>query len=91
MRSNVDILVLDEPTSSLNSREIEVLFELLRSLKLAGVSIVFITHRLDEIFQIADTVSIMRDGRMVLTSDISSLSKEDIVRTIAPKSNSPRK
>ena len=88
MRSNVDILVLDEPTSSLNSREIEVLFELLRSLKLAGVSIVFITHRLDEIFQIADTVSIMRDGRMVLTSDISSISKEDIVRTIAPKSNS---
>jgi ribose transport system ATP-binding protein len=88
MRSNVDILVLDEPTSSLNSREIEILFSLLRSLKDSGVSIVFITHRLDEIFQIADAVSIMRDGRMILTTKIVSLKKEDVVRAIAPRTGS---
>jgi len=74
------IVIMDEPTSAISEHEIEVLFDLIRSLKAQGVAIVYITHKLDELFQIADTVTVLRDGKLVGSSLIGDVSHDDIVR-----------
>lgn len=66
-RENMSILVLDEPTSILTRSEIDILFEQIRMLKRRGISIIYITHRLDEVFEIADRFTVLRDGRNVAT------------------------
>ena len=76
------ILVLDEPTSSLTEREKDTLFELMRELKNQGVSIIFITHRMDEVYEICDRISILRDGKMVLTERIENITKEAVVHNM---------
>lgn len=63
----VKILILDEPTAPLTTEDVEILFKIIRTLKKEGVSIIYISHRLDEIFQITDRVTIMRDGRYIAT------------------------
>jgi len=63
----MSVLVLDEPTSILTRSEIEVLFKQIRMLKARGISIVYITHRLDEVFEIADRFTVFRDGKDVAT------------------------
>jgi inositol transport system ATP-binding protein len=73
------IVILDEPTSSLSETEVERLFEILNLLKSSGVSIIYISHRLDELNRIADNVTILRDGNMVLTDMRSNLTREEIV------------
>lgn len=75
------ILILDEPSAILTQNEIDVLFGVIRRLAGDGVSIVYISHRLDELFQIADTVTVMRDGRTVSSDPIADLS----VRVIAER------
>jgi ribose transport system ATP-binding protein len=74
------IVIMDEPTSAISEHEIEVLFGLIRSLKAQGVAIVYITHKLDELFQIADSVTVLRDGKLVGSSSIGDVSHDDIVR-----------
>ena len=64
---NMAVLVLDEPTSILTKSEIEILFKQIRSLKERGISIIYITHRLDEVFEIADRFTVFRDGKNVAT------------------------
>src|SRR5437879_13231090 len=59
------LVVMDEPTSSLNEREVETLFTIIRQLKADGVYVIFVCHRLDELYAICDRVTIMRDGRTV--------------------------
>lgn len=73
------ILILDEPTSSLTSREIDRLFRVLRGLKERGVSIIFISHRLDEIFEISDTVTVLRNGRRVATVPVHDLEVVQVI------------
>ena len=73
------ILVLDEPTSSLTKPEIRVLFDLIKSLKSKGVAIVFITHRLDEIYDVCDKITIMRDGEKLLTSKLEDIERGEII------------
>jgi len=68
---NMSVLVLDEPTSILTSREIDILFAQIRMLKQRGISIIYITHRLDEVFRIADRLTVLRDGRKVATCSTS--------------------
>jgi len=70
-RENMSVLVLDEPTSILTRREIEILFEQVRMLKARGISIIYITHRLEEVFEIADRFTVFRDGRNVATCSTS--------------------
>ena len=65
------LIVLDEPTSSLTEPEVKKLFSIVNDLKSKGVSFVYISHKMDEIFEICDEVSVLRDGNMVLTSAIS--------------------
>jgi ribose transport system ATP-binding protein len=73
------VLILDEPTSSLTQKETEKLFEVVKNLKEKGVAILFISHRLEEIFEICDKVSVLRDGEYIGTDSIENLTKEKIV------------
>ncbi|MCZ2815549.1 sugar ABC transporter ATP-binding protein [Modestobacter sp. VKM Ac-2984] len=73
------VLILDEPSAILTDREVEVLFGVIRRLTEAGVAIIYISHRLDELFRIADEVTVMRDGRTIGTHPIGDLSVRQIV------------
>ncbi len=64
---NAYLLLMDEPTSALSSKEVEALFDLMRRLKQKGVSVVFVSHRLEEVLRVADRIIVMRDGRRVGT------------------------
>lgn len=74
------ILVLDEPTSSLSQKEISKLFDIINKLKAQNVSVVYISHHLDEIFRIADRITILRDGEKVYTGEVKVLTENDIIR-----------
>ncbi|MBD0358045.1 MAG: sugar ABC transporter ATP-binding protein, partial [Rubrobacter sp.] len=73
------VLILDEPTATLAEREIEGLFEVMREMASRGIAILYISHRLDEIFRIADRVTVMRDGKVVETKPTSELTEEELV------------
>ena len=77
------ILVMDEPTSALTSREVGQLFALIERLASRGVSIVYITHRLDEVFRIGRRITVMRDGRHVATRPIDQVTVPELVRLMA--------
>ena len=79
---NARVLILDEPTSALSEAEIDRLFAVLRRLKAEGVSIIYITHRLDELPRIAERVTVMRDGQVVSTLPVSdaAYSKDTLIR-----------
>jgi len=74
-----EILILDEPTAPLSERETQALFRIIRRLKKEGKSIVYISHRLEEIFQIADLVTVLKDGKLVDTVFISEVDKDRVV------------
>ncbi len=76
------VIIMDEPTSALAHHEVEQLFQIVRRLKAQGVSFIYISHHLTELFQIADRVTVMRDGRGVLTEPLSGLTKDDIARAM---------
>ena len=77
---NADLIAMDEPTSALTERETEVLFDVMRSLKEQGVSLIFISHRLEEVFQVADRVTVLRDGQFIGTAPITELDEDRIVQ-----------
>jgi ribose transport system ATP-binding protein len=81
--SDARILVMDEPTSSLTSREVTQLFLLIERLTARGVSIVYITHRLDEVFRIGKRVTVLRDGRHITTRRLSEVDVPELVRLMA--------
>jgi ribose transport system ATP-binding protein len=73
------ILIMDEPTSALSSSECETLFKVVRQLAAAGVGIIYTSHRLDEVMALADRVTVLRDGRRVLSAPISEMSRDRII------------
>jgi ribose transport system ATP-binding protein len=73
------IVLMDEPSSTLTAKELEKLFSIIRDLKSKGIAIIYISHRLEEIFEICDTVSVMRDGNMIDTKKIQDVSRDAIV------------
>ena len=86
----VSLVVFDEPTAPLTEHEIEILFQTIEKLKARGIAIIYISHRLEEIFQICDSVTILRDGRNVGDLEVASTTVDDIVsrmvgRTLADK------
>lgn len=76
----IKVLILDEPTAVIAGKEVELLFQRLVALKARGVSIVYISHRLEEIFQIADRVTVLKDGKLVGTREIGNVDRNSLVR-----------
>jgi D-xylose transport system ATP-binding protein len=79
LAEDAKILILDEPTSALNEAEIDKLMEILETLKSLGVTCIYITHKLDEFFRAADTITVMRDGKVVTTQPTKNLTRESLV------------
>ncbi len=80
------LIVLDEPTSSLTVREVEKLFVMMRNLRAQGISLVYISHKMDEIFEICDEVSVLRDGRMVTTKPTSETNMNELIAAMVGRS-----
>ncbi|HLR40283.1 MAG TPA: sugar ABC transporter ATP-binding protein, partial [Virgibacillus sp.] len=78
--TDAKLIVMDEPTAALTDREIESLFKVIDSLKAQGVSIIYISHRMEEIFHICDRITILRDGQYIGTENIAETSFEEIVK-----------
>ncbi|WP_029075874.1 sugar ABC transporter ATP-binding protein [Kaistia adipata] len=76
------LVIMDEPTSSLDEHEVAVLFETIRRLKAKRVAVVFVSHKLDELYAVCDRVTVMRDGRTVAVSPMSEMSKLQLVATM---------
>ena len=74
------IVVMDEPTSSLTPNEVALLFTVIRRLTALGIAVVYVTHKLDEVFEIADTVTVLRDGRHVSTKPIAEHTNDSLIR-----------
>lgn len=79
---NAKIISFDEPTSALTDKEVDKLISVIGELKARGITILYVTHRLDEVFRIADRVSILRDGHYVCTHNISEINKEALIRNM---------
>lgn len=77
---NAKIIILDEPTSSLSEREVRTLFSLIGKLKKQGISIIYISHRMEEIFEIGDRVTVFRDGERVGTLNISDTNEKELIQ-----------
>lgn len=77
---DVKILILDEPTAPLTEDETEILFSLIEKLKAKGVSIIYISHRMDEIFRISDRVTVMRDGKYITTLITKETNRNELIR-----------
>ena len=74
------LLIMDEPTSTLSSAEVEHLFCIMEKLRSKGVSILFVTHKLDEMFRMADRISVFRDGQYITTQNTNELTKDELIR-----------
>ena len=82
LSKNAQILVMDEPTSSLSEHETATLFRIVKKLKENGISIIYISHRMAEIFTICDRVTVFRDGKTVLTDECSNVSMEGLIEAM---------
>ncbi|MCO6452796.1 MAG: sugar ABC transporter ATP-binding protein [Caldilineales bacterium] len=78
--SNARIIVMDEPTAAMTPHEVELLFDIINTLRKQDVGIIYISHRLDEIFQIAQRVTVLRDGLLVGTKEVAGVTKREVVR-----------
>jgi len=79
LSKNARILVLDEPTAALTESEVETLFTILRDLKARGVGMIYISHKLDEVFEMSDRITVLRDGRTVGTHKATDISKAGVI------------
>ena len=80
------IIVLDEPTSSLTEPEVRKLFTMMRKLRDQGISLIYISHKMDEIFEICDQVSVLRDGKLVMTKDTSETNLDELIAAMVGRS-----
>lgn len=88
IQKNLKILIMDEPTSSLSEQEVEVLFKIIRELTASGISIVYISHRLEEIMRIGDYVTILRDGKFVAEEEVKNINVPWIVQQMVGQEKS---
>jgi len=77
---NAKIIVMDEPSAALTDREVEALFNLIRSLKTEGIGIIYISHRMEEMFEVGDVVTVMRDGKKVDTRQVADTNREEVIK-----------
>jgi len=84
------VIVMDEPTAALSATEVARLFEVVRTLRAGGSAVLFISHRLEEVFEICQRVTVMRDGRHVLTSALDGMTTDDLVRAMVGRQMAER-
>lgn len=77
---NSRVLILDEPTAPLSTHEVEILFHQIEKLRAKGITLIYISHRLDEIFRLADRVSVLRDGRLIQTLNIKETNQDQLIQ-----------
>ena len=82
VRQRARVLVLDEPNSAISRRESERLFDVIRQLRSEGVAIVYVSHRLAEVLDLADRITVMRDGRLVETFDNRNVTEDRLIRAM---------
>ena len=80
LSSNSKIIVMDEPSATLTDHELEALFDLIKSLRREGIGMIYISHRLEEIFGLGDRVTVMRDGNYVGTYPVPEVTREDLIK-----------
>jgi inositol transport system ATP-binding protein len=93
-----EVIIMDEPTSALSEREVEALFQLIRELQQQGTVIIYITHRLEEVFALADTVTVLRDGQFIATHRIAEVNRDQLIAlmvgreltSVFPKHDTPK-
>ena len=83
---NSKVIVLDEPTSSLTVQEVDKLFEMMRMLKSQGISLIYISHKMDEIFEICDEISVLRDGNLVMTKNSKETDMNELIAAMVGRS-----
>ncbi len=79
VEADARVVIMDEPTSSLESREVQTLFSVIRTLREQSIAVVFVSHRLDELYEICDRVTVMRDGSVVHTGDLAGLGRLELI------------
>ncbi|MDR3765626.1 MAG: sugar ABC transporter ATP-binding protein, partial [Butyricicoccus sp.] len=77
---NADLLIMDEPTSAITEAEVRHLFEMIADMKKQGISIIYITHKMDEVFEIADDITVLRDGKFIDAKPATELDKDSLIR-----------
>lgn len=77
---NAELIIMDEPSATLTDKELDILFDILKQLKKNGVTIIYISHRLEEIFALADRVSVLRDGAHIETTDVANVTKPELIK-----------
>ncbi len=77
-----EVIIMDEPTSALSNREIAILFSIIEELKQQGIAIIYISHKMDEIFKISDTITVMRDGKHITTCAITAIDQKKLISLI---------
>lgn len=77
---NAQILIMDEPSAPLTNNEVDAMFRIVRQVKQQGMTVIYISHRLEEIFQLADRVSVLRDGTYICTKNIQDTDKDDLIK-----------
>jgi inositol transport system ATP-binding protein len=77
--NDAKVIIMDEPTSAISDKEVAVLFDIIRDLKAKGVAIIYISHKMDEIFKISDTITVLRDGKYIGTKSASELNNNSLI------------
>lgn len=87
LSADARVLILDEPTASLTDRETKILFDRINVLKSKGISIVYISHRMKEIFKVSDRISVLKDGKMIVTEKTSNMTMPEVISYITAESS----
>lgn len=78
--NNVKVIIMDEPTSALSDSEVLTLFQIIKNLKSQGVAIIYISHKMEEIFKISDTITVLRDGKLIITQKAKELNPSSLIK-----------
>ena len=77
--ANANIIIMDEPSATLSSSEVEVLFRIIKNLKQQNITIIYVSHKIEEIFEIADSITILKDGNLIQTTSKNDITKDEVI------------
>ena len=80
LQRNLTLLILDEPSAALTETEVEIMFGLIKKMQEKGITVIYISHRIEEVFKIADRVTVLRDGKTIITDDVNNLDRASLIK-----------